>query len=125
MLQYLNRIDSIMASTGELGDPTEFATGLLGQAAAGDASGFDDLLAKTRKARARLAGIQPPGSCMEHYRLTMRELSDSITLLKAVKRAIISMDSASLPELAIRGQALQSRVERLQALTRRLREHGR
>ena len=122
--QYLSRIDAVMASTGDLGDPTQFATGVLGKGASGDATGFDSLLAKTRKAQADLAKIHPPAGCKEHYALTQAQLAGSITLLEGVKRATMSMDTAGLPALAAQGQAMQAKAERLQVLTDRLRQSG-
>jgi hypothetical protein len=119
---YLNRVDAIMASTGELGDPTQMANSVLGQGAQGDSSGFDDLISKTRAAQQALGSVVPPGPCKEHYHLMVEQLQGSLALLQQVKSATVGMDAKSLPALASQGQKMQAGTLRLQQLTARLRQ---
>ncbi len=119
--QYLARVDAIMASTGDIGDPNKFATGILSQGANGDASGFDDLLGKTRKARQDLNQVSPPAACREHYHLLTSQLDGSLALLQQVKSATMSMNTSSLPALSAQGQKMQAEADRLAQLNTQIR----
>ena len=120
VVNYLRQVDGLLSGTGDMGDPTEFATTMLGQAAQGDTSGFDDLLSKLRDARSRLTKIHPPEPCKEHYRLLDAQMRGSQTLLEALKKSMVTMDTSSLTGLAAQGQTMQTQAKRLETLTAQL-----
>ena len=120
VVNYLKQVDSLTAGAGDLGDPNEFATKMLGQAAQGDTSGFDDLLGKLKKAKAQLASIHPPAACKEHYHLTQVQMQNSQALLEALKKSMVTMDTSSLTTLAAKGQTMQAEAKKLEALTAQL-----
>lgn len=122
--QYLQSIQEIVASTEEVGNPSDFATDLLTQSMLGDTSGFDRLLSQARACQAQLAGIRPPASCKEHHRLLVTQMNSSVALLQHLKKALDSSDSTALAGLASQGTRLQGQMRRLQRLGEELRQRS-
>lgn len=122
--QYLQTINEIVASTEEMGNPSDFATDLLTQSMLGDTSGFDRLLSQTRACQAQLASIRPPASCKEHYRLLVTQMNASAALLQHLKKALDSSDSTALAGLASQGTRLQGQMRRLQQMSDELRQRS-
>ena len=120
--QYLADVDAITAQSGELGDPTEFATGLLHQSMMGDTSGFDQLLHQVKSSQAKLAKVSVPSACQEHHRLATSQLKGSLELLQDLKQAMVTSDSMALAALSAKGQSMQSEAQKLQRITRELKE---
>ena len=117
---YLQQVQGVTSGTQDLGDATDFASSLLGQASLGDTSGFDALLSKVSQAQAALAKIHPPAPCAEHYRLVSAQMQSSLFLLQEVKKATVDLDSAALTRLAAQGQTMQAQVRHLETLTTHL-----
>ena len=122
---YLQHVDALTSNTAQIGDPTEFATNLLGQAAAGDTSAFDGLIESVHQAQGQLALIRVPAPCKEHFHLVKEQLNGSLSLLTQLKKATIDMDTSGLPGLALQGQRMQGQAHKLESLTHRLRKQSR
>lgn len=119
--EYFRQIDSILKNTTSIDDPNQFATQFLQQAMNGDDSGFESLIATTRKTKAAIEGVSPPPSCQEHHRLLLKQVSESVVLLAEVHQAISTNDTSRLTSVAARGQEMQAETQSFQELDRRLR----
>ena len=121
--EYFRQIDSILQNTASIDDPNQFATKFLQQAMTGDYSGFESLIATTKKTKAAIEAVSPPPACREHHALLLKQVSQSVVLLADVHQAIASNDTSRLTSVAARGQEMQGETERFQELDRSLRAY--
>lgn len=119
---YLAEVEAITAGTEALGDPTEFASGLLNEAMLGQTGGIDNLIAQAGQARQRLAQIQPPPECAEHHKLMSQQLGSSYSMLQKLKTALVTSDTEALTSLASQGRGMQTQANRLQQVTEKLKQ---
>jgi hypothetical protein len=98
------------------GNPQTFANSMLQSVAAGDFSGFDDLLARSQQQQERLRRIAPPQACEKYHQLALALSGDSVSMLDRLKAALMRGDSAALMIIATEGHALEEKAGQLKSM---------
>src|SRR5204862_2310337 len=93
--RYFQEVEAIQIQANDWsGDPQATAMALLKQAASGDPSGFDKMLASQQKLRDQLRQVNVPVPCQEHHSLSERAIDDGIRLLSRTRDAAVSQDQS-------------------------------
>jgi len=111
---YFDAVDHIQPGKMS-GDAEGVANEMAAALARGDTSDLDRMIRETEAAKESLASLTPPASCAIHYRESLGSLDDALEMLRSLKTAMGSPDSAAqLTGIATRAAALRSRSEALQ-----------
>jgi hypothetical protein len=114
--RYFREVESIEASSKYWSDPMSLANSLLEQAAGGDASGLERLLAAQKGAAQRLRRVSVPAPCAEHHRLTVSLLDSAAALLQRLLGASANASGAGLGSLVNEGHDLEQRAKQVDTL---------
>jgi len=107
---YLRETELIQMQAKTWSDPEALARTILEQSADGDSSGFDRLIASTRKVRESIQSLRAPAPCQEHQRLTLTILDGADSLLTHVRDRILAGDTAALSGVPGRARELESKT---------------
>jgi hypothetical protein len=119
---YFAATDVLMSAAKENGDPETMARKILAQAAAGDTSGLDEMIAKQRDLAARLGAVRAPAPCADHLRRSVELIERSARFLGTARDAIATGRIESLGELQAMGLELQSDARAVDALAQQIRK---
>jgi hypothetical protein len=100
-----------------IGDPNDFAKSLVDGATSGDYSGFDSLLAKARRQRDVLRGLQAPPACASHHRLALSLSESSVAMLEKLRKALAGGDPTALMSMMGEARDLESQAAQLKTMT--------
>jgi hypothetical protein len=114
--RYFRDVESIQQRGKYWNDPQALARSLVDQAAKGDGSGFDELLASNRRVRDDLAGVSVPAPCSEHHRVSVALIEESLGLLAQLKGSTLSHDERALTALATAAKSIEARAREADAL---------
>lgn len=120
MAEYLARVERVQGSGG-LPEGSDGAQRLLTAVLQGDTSGFDRLIADTRKAESEVKAIQPPPECRAYHAFFVALLGESRDLMTDLRAAIVGADTDRLSSLGERAASLQTKAEELRAQEQELR----
>jgi hypothetical protein len=118
--RYFDAIAAIQ-TVAAAGDATEVATQLLEAAARGDSSGLDGIVHAAEDGVARARALQPPPACAAYHQQLVAMLGESVAMIRSLKQAMASSDANALGAIAVTGNALKARAERLEADGRAIR----
>jgi hypothetical protein len=114
--RYFREVESIEASAKYWNDPMSLANSLLEQAASGDASGLERLIAAQQGAAQRLRRVSVPAPCAEHHRLTVSLLDSAAALLQRLQGASTNASGAGLGALVGEGHDIEQRAKQVDTL---------
>ena len=100
-----------------IGDPNDFAKSLVDGATSGDYSGFDSLLAKARRQRDVLRGMQVPPACAPHHRLALSLSESSVGMLEKLRKTLAGGDPTALMSMMGEARELESQAAQLKTMT--------
>ena len=83
--------------------------------------GIESLIATQRSLAVRLQQIQPPPSCSEHHRRSVRLFERAIALLERVRDATAGAGGSDLASVAVEGRAIEEEARAVDALANDLR----
>jgi hypothetical protein len=119
---YLDAVDNIQPGRAS-GDAEGMAGDMAAALAKGDTTGLDGMIRQAEEARRRLASLQVPGPCADHYRECLGSLDDALEMLRSLKRAMESPEpSAGLAAVASKAAGVRSRSDDLQRIEEALRQ---
>ena len=112
---YFREIDSIRSGQAAV-DPNLFAMGLIKGALAGSTSGFDQLIADTKRLEQETRRVTPPESCKRYHDASLEALAEGRELLEDLKTAIARQDIQRLTTMAQQAGALQQKAEAMKQM---------
>jgi hypothetical protein len=118
--EYLARVERIQGSGG-LPEGSDGAERLLTAVLQGDTSGFDRLIAETRRAESEVQTIQAPPECRAYHASLVALLGESRALMTDLRAAIAGEDAERLSTLGAAAASLQTKAEELRVQDQELR----
>lgn len=112
---YFLQMDVIRSEAGA-GDPNAFAMDLIKTAMSGSTSGFDQLIADTKRMEQEARQVTPPPSCEGYHQASLDALVESEAVLEAMKSAIAGRDIGQLTSIARQAEALQDKAKAVQEM---------
>ena len=118
---YFRQMDAIGAEAKAGQDPQSLARTVLDQALSGNMGGIEGLIATQRALEVRLQQIQPPPSCSEYHRRSVRLFARAIALLERVRDATAGAGGPDLASVAVEGRAIEEEARAVDGLANDLR----
>jgi hypothetical protein len=118
---YFRQMDAIGAEAKAGQDPQSLARTVLDQALSGNMGGIEGLIATQRSLEVRLQQIQPPPSCSEYHRRSVRLFARATALLERVRDATTGAGGPDLAGVAVEGRAVEEEARAVDALANDLR----
>ncbi|MBT8470536.1 MAG: hypothetical protein KJN97_17450 [Deltaproteobacteria bacterium] len=116
---YFQQVDLIHSEEGA-GDPNAFAMDLIKGGLGGASSGFDQLIADTKRMEREMYTLTPPVSCESFHEASIEARVESREMLERMKRAIMGRDIEQLNAIALQSKTLQTKARAMKEMRRQI-----